>query len=835
MSLRPGLVLFLALIGCAPSIVPAAAQTVIPLPVGTGLANPHSLAVDAGGNIFVADFGNDTVQEIPAAGGYMSVTRLASAYGDFNAPGGIAIDGSGNLFVADTGNNAVKEILAAGGYVTVVTLAAISGEFKAPSAIAIDAAGNVFVADTGNNAVKEIVAASGYVTVETLAAATGGFVQPTTIGIDSHDNVFVGDSSGTSLKEILAAGGYVTVNPITSSATAGIPVALALDTADNLYAVYNVPIADMIQGGIVEEYTAASAYATTNAVVPLIPFPDIKSGIALDRSGNIFTTDLGSTQVQEYPVAQSYAPTPIPAATSFWDYPGGVAVDRSGNVFVVDNGSTQTIKEIAAAGGYATVTTLPGSIGTLTGPESIAVDGGGNLFIVDTGEVKEMPASGGYATVITLPASSNFTDTLGIAVDADSNVFVTQSYQNLVLEIPAAGGYTNVQTLAAANGHFNFPAALAVDGNGNVFVTDNGNGVVKEILAAGGYVSVDTLAAGGTAQAVMSGIAVDASDNVFVISTQGNYGHPGPGLLVESTAASGYASVKTLAAATGNFVDPTQIAVDGTGNVFVADSGNFAVKEVVLAPSPLAAAILPGARSVEAGTPATVFATMINAGSSDLASCFPSLPATAPSGLSFDYQTTDPTTNRATGVADQPVSIAAKGSQSFVLGFSAAGALSAAALPVVFDCTGVNAAPSTIGLDTVDLLFSATPVADIIALAATSSNDGTVHVGTGGGAFAIATIDAGAAATITATADTGTATLPLTILLCETNPTGQCLAPPAGSVTLSFAANATPTFSIFIAASGAVPFDPGDSRIFVRFKDAGGTSHGATSVAVTTG
>ncbi|MEI9983233.1 MAG: hypothetical protein WDN69_08510 [Aliidongia sp.] len=77
------------------------------------------------------------------------------------------------------------------------------------------------------------------------------------------------------------------------------------------------------------------------------------------------------------------------------------------------------------------------------------------------------------------------------------------------------------------------------------------------------------------------------------------------------------------------------------------------------------------------------------------------------------------------------------------------------------------------------------------------------------------------------------ATLPLSVFLCQTNPSnGQCLAPPSPNVTVSFATNATPTFSIFITASAPIAFAPGTSRVFVRFKDGSGVSHGSTSVAV---
>jgi hypothetical protein len=153
-----------------------------------------------------------------------------------------------------------------------------------------------------------------------------------------------------------------------------------------------------------------------------------------------------------------------------------------------------------------------------------------------------------------------------------------------------------------------------------------------------------------------------------------------------------------------------------------------------------------------------------------------------------------------------------------------------------FDCAGVNAAPSNTGLNTLLYSASATPVPDIVALAATAQNDGILHItGTSGSnAFAAATVNVGASA-ISATANTGAVTLPLTITLCQTNPTtGQCISAIAPSAAFTINTNATPTVAIFATASGAVPFVPQTNRIFVEFSDANGVVRGSTSVAVET-
>ena len=216
-----------------------------------------------------------------------------------------------------------------------------------------------------------------------------------------------------------------------------------------------------------------------------------------------------------------------------------------------------------------------------------------------------------------------------------------------------------------------------------------------------------------------------------------------------------------------------------------------------------------------------------------------SLPPPVVDGLALTFQTTDPATNAPTGQPNQPVTIAGNnGAQSFVLSFRASTAGILSGQPLAFTCSSTPAAPAVTGVDTVDLDFSTGPITDIIALAATVSNNGIVTVPysqSGYGAFALATVNAGAAGSLTVSADTGGAGLPIGMSICETNAsTAKCLVPPATTVPVTIAAGATPTFSVFAKATGAIALSPATSRIYVRFTDSSGVSHGSTSVAVMT-
>ena len=247
------------------------------------------------------------------------------------------------------------------------------------------------------------------------------------------------------------------------------------------------------------------------------------------------------------------------------------------------------------------------------------------------------------------------------------------------------------------------------------------------------------------------------------------------------------------------------------------------------------AAVLPSSRSVQVNTPAAAFATVINAGQAMATGCsiapLTSLPA------SFVYQTTDPATNQVIGFPNTPANIAAGAAQSFVFALTPTAPIASIDVQFSFDCADTDPAPINIGLNTLLLSVSDTPVPDIVALAVTLSNDGIVNIpGTNGaGAFAVATVNVGASGSITASADTGTASLPLKISLCQTDPaTGECISAIGPSVTTTINANATPTFGIFVLGTGNVPFDPAVNRIFVRFRDSGGVTRGSTSVAVLT-
>jgi NHL repeat len=208
--------------------------------IGSGFNQVHGVAVDAAGDVYVADSGNNAVKKVLPNG---TIVTLPSGSG-FNFPTGVAVDATGNVFVADSDNNAVKEILLDG------TVRTRGSGFRTPKAVAVDAAGNVFVADFGNGAIKKVLSddttvtlasglghvlgvavdAAGNVFVANVANAVkeilpdstiltlgSGFRNPTGVAVDAAGNVFVADSSNDRVVELSPPAVAATPSPLSGS------------------------------------------------------------------------------------------------------------------------------------------------------------------------------------------------------------------------------------------------------------------------------------------------------------------------------------------------------------------------------------------------------------------------------------------------------------------------------------------------------------------------------------------------------------------------------------------------------------------------------------------
>jgi len=266
------------------------------------------------------------------------------------------------------------------------------------------------------------------------------------------------------------------------------------------------------------------------------------------------------------------------------------------------------------------------------------------------------------------------------------------------------------------------------------------------------------------------------------------------------------------------------------GGLFVVGAGSANAATAVVA------SVLPASRSVQIDTPATLFATIVNAGAETGVSCRIEIDPAL--GVNLSYQTTNPATNALVGSRNTPVDVPVGGLQTFVITLSSATVFEAATIVPQFLCDNAEAAAEFPGVNTFSFAAAAEPVADIIALGATLSNDGVVILADAASSnvFSVATINVGASSSIIANADFGLADLPAVVSICQTDPlTSLCInptTPTTGPIELSIEPFETPTFGVFVTAQGNIPFDAANNRAFVRFSDSNGALRGGTSVAL---
>jgi streptogramin lyase len=519
-----------------------------------------------------------------------------------------------------------------------------------------------------------------------------------------------------------------------------------------------------------------------------------------------------------------------------------IATGSDGNIWFTNSNflteaGTQGIGRITPSG---VVTEFP--LGPGFNPVSITAGPDGNLWFISdansTAVGQITPA--GVVTVFSQglnPGSS----LLNITAGPDGNLWFTDQGCASSPQFtcnpeapPAIGRITPAGDIFEFSQGLNknsFPGGITAGPDGNVWFTDAGGGI-------GGTNAIGRITPDGIITEFP--LPVDSEPVGIVAGPDGNLWFTDLGTTRAIGRISPAGAITEFSEGLNPGAGPSAITLGPDGDLWFADAGATpAIGRITIAPSipsELVAAVAPGSRSVEVGTTATVFADMINIAPTALNNCQIALPSNAPAGLSITYQTTNSMTNIPDGTPNAPVTIpGGDGLATFILSFQATTPVSAPGLGLQFECDGSTPATTIPGVNTVDLDFSATPVPDIIVVVA-SLTGSTVELPVNGpGAFAVSSLDLGIAAPITVSVDTGGATLPLALALCQTNPaTGQCLGTPALSTTLTYPAQGSASFSVFLQSSGAIALNPAVSRVFVRFKDANGVLHGSASLAVQT-
>jgi len=290
--------------------------------------NPTGVAVDATGNIFVADYGNNLIRKITPGGvvstfagsGNQGSIDAAGLLASFNSPTGITIDASGNLFVGDAGSNRIRKITPDG---KVVTFAgsdstgfadgpAATATFFHPEGVAADGTGNIFVADAGNNLIRKI-ATDG--TVSTIAGAvtsqqlTSVFSNPTGVATDASGNVYVANYLKNEIDKITSGGIVSTLagsdstgakNGPALAAAFSFPNSLVVDAAGNVYVAdgANNLIRKIATDGIVSTLAGDGSQGANDGAGTAASFNN-PAGIAIDATGNLYVADSNNNLIRK--------------------------------------------------------------------------------------------------------------------------------------------------------------------------------------------------------------------------------------------------------------------------------------------------------------------------------------------------------------------------------------------------------------------------------------------------------------------------------------------------------------------------------------------------------
>jgi len=295
-----------------------------------------------------------------------------------------------------------------------------------------------------------------------------------------------------------------------------------------------------------------------------------------------------------------------------FNHPFGVAVDSSGNVFVGDL-DNHRIRRITPAGVVSTLAGTGirghadgiGNTAQFNDPLGVAVDSSGNVYVADfrNHRIRRITPAGvvsifagsteGFADGAGTEAQFNYPT--GVAVDSSGNVFVTDSVNHLIRKITTAGVVSTLagSTEGFADGagntaQFEDPYDLAVDSFGNVYVADQGNHLIRKITTAG-VVSIFAGSTEGFADGTgteaqfyfPTGVAVDSSGNVYVADFSNHCIRKiTPERVVSTFAGTGTEGHADGTGTTAQFKRPAGVAVDSSGNVYVADFSNNRIRKI---------------------------------------------------------------------------------------------------------------------------------------------------------------------------------------------------------------------------------------------------------------
>ncbi|MFZ0817936.1 MAG: NHL repeat-containing protein, partial [Candidatus Sulfotelmatobacter sp.] len=434
---------------------------------------------------------------------------------------------------------------------------------SSPSGVVVDPAGDVFVVDTGNNRIVEVTA-QGVASVVTITGLSPALSAPTGIAMDGSGNLYVVDTGNNRVVEITAAG--------------------------------------------------AGSAISTGAVTLSAP-----KGMALDQSGDIFISDAGNNRIVEVTSGGSAAALTITVSSgsSTLSSPSGLAVNVSGVLYIADSGNNRIVR-VASGSTTGVVQSILGGV-TLSNPTAVTVDRMGNVLIADTGNdrIAEIDTSSNGTVLYT--DSVTLSGPLGVALDVFGTVYIadTGNSRGVVVDNPVNGDLApgdetySINKTAVGFGHVQLGSASAVTLTLPFTTGSTALGSVQVLTS--GVPSLDFTMGPDTTCNGTTGASTSCSVEVSFLPTAPGLrmgsvvlfdgATPPNAILTVPLYGWGDSPIAALSPNTGTVIstgglalsNPYQVALDGTGNIYV---GDYTGKNVTRIPAGGGAATL-----VALGTP----------------------------------------------------------------------------------------------------------------------------------------------------------------------------------------------------------------------------------------
>ena len=579
------------------------------------LSNPQDVALDAAGNLYIADVNNNRIRKVDSSGNISTVAGGGSSLGDggaataaqLGAPRSVALDGAGNLYIADWFDHRIRKVDSSGNISTVAGTgtqgfsgdgaAATAAQLDSPWDVAVDGSGNLYIADRNNNRIRKVDSSGNISTV--AGSGTGGFSgdgaaataarlqNPQGVALDGAGNLYIADAGNNRIRKVDSSGNISTV-------------------------------AGTGTGGFGGDSGAATAAQLSEP----------SGGVALDGAGNLYIADTSNHRIRK---VDSDGNITTVAGREQLSNPQSVALDGAGNLYIADTGNNR-IHKVDSSGNISTVagTGTAGFSGDssaataalLNTPADVAPDGAGNLYITDRGNerIRKVDSAGVISTVAGsgtagfsgdggAATAAQLNEPYGVAVDSSGNLYIAEWNNNRIRKVNSAGVISTVAGTgtagfsgdggAATAAQLSNPQDVALDAAGNLYIADVNNNRIRKVNSAG---VISTVAGTGTAGfsgdggAATSaqlhwprGVALDGAGNLYIADNNNHrirkVDSSGSISTVAGTGTAGY-SGDGGAATSAQLSNPRGVALDGAGNLYIADTSNNRIRKVGPPPPP---------------------------------------------------------------------------------------------------------------------------------------------------------------------------------------------------------------------------------------------------------